>query len=111
MAGLNDIAKESGVKYEDASKVIDGIRNLLLKGDKITLQDFGSFSIDVQDERNARNPQSGEVVKTEVKSIPKFAFNYTFKKKVAETVKPDPEKLAKKREKKEKYNAKLAAKK
>jgi nucleoid DNA-binding protein len=109
MAGIGDIAKEAGVKYEDVSKTIDGLRNLLRKGEKITLQDFGTFSIDVQDERNARNPQTGASVKTEAKSVPKFKFNYTFKQSISDTVKVDPDRLAKKREAKAKHEAKLAA--
>lgn len=106
MAGIGDIAKEAGVKYEDAAATIDGIRKLLLKGEKITLQDFGTFDIDVQDERIARNPQTGEEIKVDAKSIPKFRFNYTFRKKVEENVKVDAEKLAKKRERKAKVEAK-----
>lgn len=107
MAGIGDIAKQAGVKYEDASKTIDGIRELLKQGEKITLQDFGTFFVDVQDERKARNPQTGDEVPTEAKSIPKFRFNYTFRKVIEESVKVDTEKLEKKRARK----AKLASKK
>lgn len=106
MAGIGDIAKEAGVKYEDASAVIEGIRQLLLKGEKITLQDFGTFDIDVQDERKARNPQTGDEVPVAAKSVPKFKFNYTFRKKIDETLKVDADKLAKKRERKAKIEAK-----
>jgi DNA-binding protein HU-beta len=110
MAGIGDIAKKAGVKYEDASATIEGIRQLLLEGEKITLQDFGTFEIDVQDARDARNPQTGASVPVEAKSVPKFNFNYTFKQKVKEKVKVNDEKLAKKRERKEKINAKAAEK-
>lgn len=106
MAGIGDIAREAGVKYEDASKTIDGIRSLLKKGDKITLQDFGTFFVDVQDERNARNPQSGEKVVTPAKSVPKFRFNYTFRKIIEENVTVDVEKLDKKRARKAKLESK-----
>jgi nucleoid DNA-binding protein len=105
MAGIGDIAREGGVKYEDASKVIDGIRALLKQGEKITLQDFGTFSIDVQDERVARNPQNGEEVETGSKSVPKFRFNYTFRKIIQESVPVDYEKLEKKRLRKAKLES------
>jgi nucleoid DNA-binding protein len=111
MAGIGDIAKKGGVKYEDAAATIDGIRQLILEGEKITLQDFGTFDIDVQDERTARNPQTGAEVPVAAKSIPKFRFNYTFRKKVEETVKVDKDKLAKKRDRKEKILAKTKGKK
>ena len=106
MAGIGDIAREGGVKYEDASKTIDGIRKLLISGEKITLQDFGTFSIDVQDERVARNPQNGEEVETGSKSVPKFRFNYTFRRIIEESVPVDNEKLDRKRQRKEKLLSK-----
>lgn len=110
MAGIGDIAKKAGVKYEDAAATINGIRQLLLEGEKITLQDFGTFDIDVQDERIARNPQTGEEVPVPAKSVPKFRFNYTFRKKVEEAVKVDKNKLTKKRERKAKAKAKYSKK-
>jgi DNA-binding protein HU-beta len=78
----------------------------LKKGEKITLQDFGTFFVDVQDERLARNPQTGDQVETEAKSVPKFRFNYTFRKVIEELVIVDKEKLDKKRERKIKLQAK-----
>jgi len=106
MAGIGDIAREGNVKYEDAANTIKGIRELLKKGEKITLQDFGTFSIDVQDERQARNPQTGEGVATVAKSVPKFRFNYTFRKTIEEAVAVDTDKLTRKRLRKEKLEGK-----
>ena len=111
MAGLNDVAKAGGVKYEDATKTIEGIRQIIKTGEKVTIQDFGTFSLDVQDERESRNPSNpGETFKTPAKMIPKFKFSYTFKEKLAEEVAIDKEMLKEKREFKEKYNEKAAAK-
>lgn len=111
MAGLNDVAKMGGVKYEDAAKTIEGIRQLIKSGEKVTIQDFGTFTLDVQDERESRNPSNpGETFTTPAKMIPKFKFSYTFKEKVAEEVEIDQEMLKEKREFKEKYNEKAAAK-
>lgn len=111
MAGIGDIAKEAGVKYEDTSAVINALRELIKKGEKITLQDFGTFSIDVQAERKGRNPSTGDVVVTPAKSVPKFKFNYGFKDKVAEAIPVDQEKLQKKLDYKEKVTSKQAGKK
>ncbi|MDF2615446.1 MAG: Bacterial DNA-binding protein [Sedimentibacter sp.] len=110
MAGIGDIAKAAGVKYEAVSATIEGIRSLLMQGEKITLQDFGTFYIDVQDKKVARKVATSEKIDVPEKSVPKFRFNYTFKAKVAEKVKVDKEKLQKKRERKAKYDAKMAEK-
>lgn len=110
MAGIGDIAKASGVKYEDVALTIEGIRKLLFGGEKITIQDFGTFLIDVKDEAKARNVSNQTEIIVPAKSIPKFRFNYTFRKKIEEAVSVDKEKLEKKREKKEKYYAKLSEK-
>lgn len=111
MAGIGDISKEAGVKYEDTSAVINALRELIKRGEKITLQDFGTFSIDVQDERKGRNPSTGDPIVTPAKSVPKFKFNYQFKEKVAAALPVDQEKLEKKRAFKEKVTSKQAAKK
>lgn len=110
MAGIGDIAKAAGVKYEAVSATIEGIRKLLFQGEKITLQDFGTFYIDVQDKKKARKVATKEEINVPEKSVPKFRFNYTFKSKVADEVAVDKDKLKKKRERKAKYDAKMAEK-
>jgi DNA-binding protein HU-beta len=110
MAGIGDIAKAGGVKYEAVSATIEGIRKLLMQGEKITLQDFGTFYIDVQDKKKARKVATKEEINVPEKSVPKFRFNYTFKSKIAEDVAVDKEKLNKKRDRKAKYDAKMAEK-
>ena len=107
MAGIGEIAKKAGVKYDDAAATIEGIRSLLLEGAKITIQDFGTFSTDVSDAKEARNVATGTTIQVAAKSVPKFRFNYTFRKRVEEKVEIDNEKLQKKREKKEKYYSKI----
>ena len=107
MAGIGDIAKKAGVKYDDAAATVDALRQLILEGTKITIQDFGTFSIDVSDSKEARNVATNEKIQVKEKSVPKFKFNYTFRKKVEETVAVDAEKLQKKRDKKEKYYSKI----
>jgi DNA-binding protein HU-beta len=108
MAGIGDIAKAGGVKYEDAAATIEGIRKLILEGVKITIQDFGTFDIDARDSKEARNVATNEKIFVKEKSVPKFRFNYTFRKKVEESVEVDTEKLNKKREKKAKYYEKIS---
>lgn len=109
MAGLGEVAKVSGIKYEDAKKIIDGIKELIQKGEKVTIQDFGTFKLDVQDEKESRNPSNPEETFTvPAKMIPKFKFSQTFKNQLAEEIAIDEEMLKAKREFKEKYNEKAA---
>lgn len=86
MAGIGDIAREAGVKYEDTAQVFEGVRKLLRKGEKITLQDFGTFSVKDQAARVGRNPSTGEPVQVPAKTVPKFKFNYIFKQSIAEAL-------------------------
>lgn len=107
MAGLNEIAKVSGVKYEDALKVINGIKDTIKKGERVTIQDLGTFSLDVQDERESRNPSiPGETFIVPAKMIPKFKFSQSFKNTVSEEVAIDQEMLANKRAFRDRYHEK-----
>jgi len=108
MAGIGEIAKEAKLKSEDVALVIETIKNMLCKDIKVTIQDFGSFDVDVKDSGDARNVRTGEKVRVVEKSIPRFKFGQAFKKLIEEQVPVDVEKLQKKRKKKEEYYAKHA---
>ena len=108
MAGIGEIAKEAKLKSEDVALVIETIKNMLCKDIKVTIQDFGSFDVDVKDAVNARNVRTGEKIRVAEKSIPRFKFGQAFKKLIEEQVPVDVEKLQKKRKKKEEYYAKHA---
>lgn len=93
MAGLGDIQREAnqvkeGVKvnYEQVGAVIEGIKRLICKGEKITIQDFGTFMVVDKPARTARNPQTGETIQVPAKKVPKFRFNYGFRNKVNEAL-------------------------
>lgn len=103
MAGIGDIQREANnseyakqqevkVSYEQVAAAIEGIRCLLKKGEKITLQDFGTFTIKEKKAGIARNPATGEEVQVPRKFWPHFKFNEKFKAAVNEALNPDLQK-------------------
>lgn len=108
MAGIGDIQREANkaadegikVSYEQVSAVIEGIRQLIYKGEKITLQDFGTYSIKDVKAKTARNPRTGDPVDVPAKKVPKFVFNYNFRTKVNEKLNTPAKKPAKAKGKK-----------
>ena len=61
------IAEKAGLTKADASRALDAtmesITEALKAGDKVSLVGFGTFGISQRDEREGRNPRTGEVVK------------------------------------------------
>lgn len=70
------VADEAGVSKKQAEKVLtavlDGITDVLKKGDKITFVDFGTFSVAKRSAREGRNPQTGDKIKIAAKNVPTF---------------------------------------
>lgn len=52
--------------------ILDSILDALSKGDKISLHNFGTFSIKELPERQSRNPKSGQTIMARPKKIIKF---------------------------------------
>ena len=52
--------------------IIDKICQSLERGDRIEIRGFGSFSLHQRNQRNGRNPKTGEAVQVKAKSIPYF---------------------------------------
>lgn len=103
MAGIGDIQREANladpenkVTYEQVRASLEGIKALILKGEKITLQDFGTFTVKEKPARKARNPKTGEQIDVPAKIWPHFRFNNTFRDKV-NTALNAPKKKSKKK--------------
>lgn len=43
MAGVNELAKLTGLKKQDVIDVFDGILNMVRNGDRVIIRGFGSF--------------------------------------------------------------------
>jgi DNA-binding protein HU-beta len=63
--------------------VMLGITTALKKGDHVTLSGFGTFSTYQRKARNARNPQTGEMIKLPARRTVKFSPGIDLKKAVS----------------------------
>jgi DNA-binding protein HU-beta len=59
--------------------VVDTITASVAKGEAVAITGFGKFDRRIRPAGKARNPQTGETVKTKKKSVPKFTAGAEFK--------------------------------
>lgn len=82
------IAEETGLKKEDVTFAIDGfirlIEETVSRGEKFTIQGFGSFERKILEDRVGRNPATGESLKLPESAYPKFSAGSRFKDTVKE---------------------------
>lgn len=57
---------------ESINYILELMSNELIKGNRIEIRGFGSFSLHYRPPRNAHNPKTGEKVITEAKYSPHF---------------------------------------
>ena len=70
MAEHADISKAQASKALDT--VLDGIIDALKNGDKVTLVNFGTFSVAKRAARTGRNPRTNQEIEIPAKSVAKF---------------------------------------
>ena len=70
MADSADISKAQATKALDA--LLDGITDALRNGDKVTLVNFGTFSVAERAARTGRNPRTNKVISIPGKKVAKF---------------------------------------
>ena len=60
-----------------ASRALDafvaGIQNSLVRGDRVTLNGFGTFGVTNRKARRVRDPRSGRTLEVAAKRVPRFA--------------------------------------
>ena len=70
----------------DIEKVVDaffnGITDALVKGDRVELRGFGTFSVKDRAARVGRNPRTGESVHVEEKHLPFFKTGKELREKL-----------------------------
>ncbi len=70
------ISRDAGISYLQAEKafnaMIEGIKNSLEKGKRVTFSGFGSFEIKKSKARKGRNPKTGEEISVPKKKRVKF---------------------------------------
>ena len=72
-----EIAKQTKLTQKSVGEVltaiIDVTQDTVKKGEKVTLVGFGTFEPRKRAVRNGRNPQTGETIKIEAKTVPTFS--------------------------------------
>ena len=78
-----EIAKQTKLTQKSVGEVltaiIDVTQDTVKKGEKVTLVGFGTFEPRKRAARNGRNPQTGETIKIESKTVPTFSAGKKFK--------------------------------
>ena len=73
---IASVAETTGLGRQDAIRaveaVFDAISATLKKGDEVRLVGFGSFSVTRRKASTGRNPRTGEPMKIDASSQPKF---------------------------------------
>lgn len=70
MANEADISKAQASKALDA--MLDAITGALKNNDKVTLVNFGTFSVAERAARTGRNPRTNKVIEIPAKRVAKF---------------------------------------
>lgn len=84
---IEQVAKQSGVDKATAAKVLNGFEEVVLAVTKagkepISWTGFLKFEQAKRAARMARNPQTGEMLKTKAKKVPKVTLGMGYKKVV-----------------------------
>jgi len=73
---VQEVASKTGLGADKSKAAIDAlltsIADALNKGNKVRLDDFGSFAVRMRAARTRRNPQTGEIVRIPALRIPIF---------------------------------------
>ena len=73
---IKAIAAGAGLSKADAKKALDAtvaaVKDTLVKGDKIQLVGFGTFSVAERPAREGRNPSTGATITIPAKKVAKF---------------------------------------
>ena len=84
---INQIAESADISKKAAGDALQGfliaVTDTMVKGDKLQLIGFGTFSVAERSARTCRNPQTGDSMKIPAKKVVKFKVG----SKLAEAVK------------------------
>ena len=73
---VETVAERAGITKADASRALDAtleaITEALVKGDKVPLVGFGTFSVSRRAAREGRNPRTGETVQIAARNAVSF---------------------------------------
>ena len=67
--------------------ILDAMSEALVKGDRIEIRGFGSFSLNYRPPRVGRNPKSGDKVRVPEKWVPHFKAGKELRERVDKSIK------------------------
>ncbi len=83
---INAVSKETGLKKKDAEAAVSSVFNIieesLSKGEKVQIVGFGTFKIKVKEERDGRNPKTGEKIRIAASKSPAFVPGKSLKESI-----------------------------
>jgi len=84
---VSEVAKRTGLSKADVARVvdasIDAVRDAVVKGERVTLADFGTFERKHRNERIARNPRKPDVpIVVPERDLPSFTPGKEFRAQV-----------------------------
>jgi DNA-binding protein HU-beta len=84
---IAEVAKRTGLSKADVGRVVDAsidtIRDTVVRGDRVTLADFGSFERKHRNKRIARNPRRPDVpIVVPPRDLPSFTPGKEFREQV-----------------------------
>ncbi len=86
---IDELADRMECNRREAATAVDEVINLIMQavsaGDKVSISGFGTFEPAQRAARDARNPRTGDVVRVEATTVPRFKPGQNFKEVVAES--------------------------
>lgn len=83
---ITKLTKEVGITTKQATlalnSMIEGMKEALKKGERVTLSGFGSFEVKERNPRKGRNPKTGEEVAIPKKKRLKFNPSRSFREAI-----------------------------
>jgi len=84
---IGEVSKRTGLSKADVGRVvdasIDSIRDTVVKGERVTLADFGTFARKRRNQRIARNPRKPDVpIVGPARDLPSFTPGKEFREQV-----------------------------
>ena len=82
-----EVSKKTGLSKAEVAKVVDAamdtIRGAVVRGERVTLADFGTFERKHRNQRIARNPRKPEVpIVVPARDLPAFSAGKDFREQV-----------------------------
>ena len=82
---IDAMAEDAGISKAAAKKALESFLGGIetsLKGDRVSLVGFGSWSVSKRAAREGRNPQTGKTIKIAAKNVVKFKAGADLQKAV-----------------------------